>query len=46
MPCPISGFLEMIVTRLSGVIRMKTLSAKSAGGSEPVIPPASAAFTE
>ena len=28
IPCPISGFLETIVTRLSGVMRMKTFRSK------------------
>src|SRR3989304_2957462 len=31
-PCPISGFLAMIVTIPSGVIRMNALGTKSAAG--------------
>jgi hypothetical protein len=32
MPCPISGFFEMIVTMLSGVMRMNAFGTKATGG--------------
>ena len=34
-PCPISGFLAMIVTMPSGVMRMKALGRKSAPDGAP-----------